>query len=68
MKSTRTLTVALAAAVALSACGGSGTSDEPAPTEPRFGESAGIADAIDTSRQVAEEAEQRATSIDQLAP
>ena len=69
MESIRTVAVSLA--VALSACGGGGgVSDEPATTETtaRLGESIGVADAIDRTREVADLAEQRYDTIDQLAP
>ena len=54
--------------VALSACGG-GMSDDPVTeTTARVGESIGVADAIERTREVANQAEERANMIDDLAP
>lgn len=55
----------------LAGCGGSGSNEDPAPavsTSERAGESVGVADAIDRTRAVADRAEDRLETIDQLAP
>ena len=73
MSSKRKLAIVLVLAMALSACGGSGSSDEPVTadtttTTARVGESIGVGNAIDRTRAVVEEAEDRLNTIDQLAP
>jgi len=70
MGSMRKLAVALAVVLTISACGGSGTSDDPDTTDTttRVGEAVGVADAIDRTRAVVEQAEDRLNTIDQLAP
>lgn len=68
----RTTSVALVLTLLLSGCGGDSSDDPPPPTSTtvadRPGGSIGVADAIDRTRAVADRAEQRATSIDEMAP
>lgn len=69
----RKLAPILTLVMTLAACGGSGSSDEPATadtttTTARVGESIGVGNAIDRTRAVVEEAEDRLNTIDQLAP
>lgn len=73
MNKRRRVRVALALMVALAACGGQGTSDDQTPPETdtttaRVGESIGVGGAIDRTRAVVGEAEDRLNTIDQLAP
>jgi len=73
MASARKAALILTLVMTLAACGGSGSSDEPAPadtttTTARIGESIGVGNAIDRTRAVVEEAEDRLNTIDQLAP
>ncbi len=55
--------------VVVTACGG-GTSDSPDSTETTVSQDSltGVGDAIDRTREVADQAEERANSIDDLAP
>ena len=68
MSTFRTSLVAATLAV-LAACGGGG-SDDPGATETTVSQDQipGLSDAIDRTRQVAEQAENRANLIDDLAP
>jgi hypothetical protein len=60
--------------LALGACGGAGSNDDPAPVTTvsqgadRPGESIGVADAIDRTRAVADRAEERLDAISHTTP